>query len=132
MNRAYPPDGDFAYKSVAVYYEEADSLEYVRRDEPSIYRRIDDLLTLVLSMNTREPVGFQLKGFRHFYLEHIKDRLQNPDMKGFPELITIMEEAVRSLGDEVFAERERRCAYTKALDMAKEDEVHFAEIPVVA
>jgi len=131
MNRVHLPIGDCAYTAVAVYYEDADTVEYVRRDEPSIYRRIDDLLTLVLSMRTREPIGFQLKGFRHFYLEHIKDKVQRPD-EIFLELIVILEEAIRSLGNKVFCERERLSAYISAQEIAKEDEVRLSKLSIVA
>lgn len=131
MNRANLPTSKGAYAPVAIYYEDADALEYVRRDEPAVYRRIDDLLTLVLSMSSREPVGFQLKGFRHFYLEHIRDKVR-PDEDRFPELIVMLEEAVKRLGNEVFSERERLSAYVKAQNIAKEDKVHLSEIPNVA
>ena len=125
MNRARLPDGD-TYKPVAVYYEDSDSLEYIRRDEPAIYRRIDDLLTLILSMRTRETVGFQLKGFTHFYLHTVSEKFQLHGDDAFLELIVIMEEAVRSLGDKIFEERERGCAYLKAREMAKEDGVQLS------
>ena len=131
MNRANLPVGDNAYTSVAVYYEDADSLEYVRRDEPSVYRRIDDLLTLILSMKTREILGFKLKGFRHFYLNNIKNMVSTNDDE-FPELIVILEQAIRALGNEVFEERERLSAYTRAREIAKEDEVHISHIKFVA
>lgn len=44
------------------YYEEADMLEYVTRDGPHVFRRVDDRLELALDMDTREPVGFRLMG----------------------------------------------------------------------
>jgi hypothetical protein len=130
MNRADPPDGDFAYTSVAVYYEDSDSLEYVRRDEPSIYRRVDELLTLVLSMRTREPIGFQLKGFRHFYLQYIKDKINRDE--SFSQLIIILEEAVKRLGNKVFLEQDRLSAYVKAQDIAKEDDVQLSKTQTYA
>jgi hypothetical protein len=131
MKDAKPLSTEYAYTPVAVYYEDADNLEYVRRDVPSVYRRIDDLLTLILSMENREPVGFQLKGFKHFYLRYIKDKF-NGDDYAFMELVVVLEQAVRMLGNEVFAERERMSAYAKAQDMAKEDEVHFSKTEIVA
>ena len=131
MNRVHLPIGDCAYTAAAVYYGDADTVEYVRRDEPSVYRKIDGLLTLVLSMTTREPIGFQLKGFRHFYLQHVKDKIQRSD-DTFLELITILEEAVRGLGNEVFSEEERLSAYVSARDIAKEDEVKLSELSIVA
>jgi hypothetical protein len=131
MRDARPLSTEYAYAPVAVYYEDADNLEYVRRDVPAVYRRIDDLLTLVLSMESREPVGFQLKGFKHFYLRYIKDKF-NGDDYAFMDLVVILEQAVMMLGNEVFLERERMSAYAKAQDIAKEDEVHFARAEIVA
>ena len=131
MREAGPLSSEYAYTSVAVYYDEADSLEYIRRDEPAIYRRIDGFLTLILSMNGREPLGFQLKGFKHFYMRYIRGRL-NRDEETFLELIDILEQAVLTLGNEVFSERERLSAYAKAQDIAKEDEVQFAKTDIVA
>jgi len=131
MRDAKPLSTEYAYTPVAVYYEDADNLEYIRRDVPSVYRRIDDLLTLILSMENREPVGFQLKGFKHFYLRYIKDKF-NGDDYAFMELVVVLEQAVRMLGNEVFSERERMSAYAKAQDIAKEDEVQFSKTEIVA
>ena len=131
MREAKPLSGEYAYTSVAVYYEEADSLEYIRRDEPSVYRRIDGFLTLILSMDSREPLGFQLKGFKHFYLRHVRDKFNRNDGV-FLELIDILEQAVNNLGNEVFSEHERLSAYAKAQDIAKEDEVQFLKTEIVA
>jgi hypothetical protein len=60
------------YSPAAIYYEEADIVEYIRADVPALHRRIDEFLTLVLDLDTREPIGFALKGFRNYYLKHIK------------------------------------------------------------
>lgn len=132
MQRAYQHGSDSDYTPIAVYYDEADSLEYVRRDEPSIYRRIDGLLTLILSMSTREPVGFQLKGFRHFYVTHIISRKSTEDGDTFLKLVTILEKAVEILGNEIFSGDEIRSAYMKAQDIAKEDHVQISALPFVA
>ena len=120
-----------AYTPVAVYYADADSLEYVRRDEPAVYRRVDGLLTLILSMATREPLGFQLKGFRHFYLQHLRHGLESGD-ENFSKLIYVLEEATRLAGDRIFSETERQQAYMKARDIAEQDSVTFSEIFSVA
>src|SRR4029077_2594532 len=60
------------YTPVGVYYEDADMVEYIRKDVPCVNRRIDDLLTLALDMESREPIGFKLKGFKNFYLHYFK------------------------------------------------------------
>ena len=61
-----------AYIPRAVYYADADTVEYVRRDTPCVYRRIDGILTLALDLHTREITGFRLKGFKNFFLNHLK------------------------------------------------------------
>jgi hypothetical protein len=129
--RASQPDFVTAYIPTAVYYEAADSVEYVRRDEPCVYRRVDELLTLVLSMRTRKPLGFRLKGFRHFYLEFVKGR--PIDAKGeFPMLMPILEEATKALGNQILEQHERRIAYLQARDIAGQDQVRLSELPAVA
>lgn len=72
------------YKARAVYFEQADSLEYVRRDVPSVYRRVDRQLTLILDMDTRAPLGFKLKGFRHFFLSKLKTQFDLSDRHFLP------------------------------------------------
>jgi hypothetical protein len=57
------------YLPTAVYYADADTVEYVRRDVPCVYRRIDGILTLALDLHTREITGFRLKGFKNFFME---------------------------------------------------------------
>ena len=82
-------------------------------------------------MDDREPLGFQLKGFRHFYLEFERENAGRAN-NDFPRLVVMLEEAVRRLGDEVFAEKDRLEAYVRAQDIAKEDEVRLNELPHVA
>lgn len=119
-----------SYNPSAIYYEEADSLEYVRKDAPSVYRRIDEFLTLVLSMDDREAIGFKLKGFRNFYLRNIKNKIKN-DSNDFFELVIVIEEILSKLGDEIFTE-EKRIAYRSALDIAKNDHVEVRDFPKLA
>ena len=49
------------YVQSALYYADADTVEYVRKDGPCVHRRIDDMLTLTLDLNTRELIGFRVK-----------------------------------------------------------------------
>jgi hypothetical protein len=110
------------YVPAALYFEEADIVEYVRRDAPSVYERIDGILTLVLDLKTREPIGFALKGFKNFYLTQMEPG------EDFVRLTSVIEKAVRLIGDSVF-ERE---AYDKALDIASKDQVKLHELPRAA
>jgi hypothetical protein len=117
------------YQAVAVYYAEADIVEYVRRDIPSVHRRIDDFLTLVLDMNSRSAIGFTLKGFRNFYVRHLQSKHGAEDRE-FVLLANILEDAVHAVGDAVF--NERRQAYETARDIAESDQVALHELPQAA
>jgi len=119
-----------AYSPVAIYFEEADSLEYVRQDVPCVYRRIDELLTLILAMDTRDPMGFSLKGFRNFYLKHFE--IVSDDKKKFVSIVGFLEKALSEIGNEIFLQNERKSAYEKAMDIASEDSVTLREFPKVA
>jgi hypothetical protein len=100
------------YKPVAVYYEEADSVEYLRADVPCVYRRVDDLLTLVMDIRDRDNlVGFRLKGFKSYYLDNLAH------LGEFVSLVGILERQMSSAGHH-FVE-----AYNKARVMALEDKV---------
>src|SRR6266436_3724426 len=80
------------YIPVAVYYEDADTMEYIRHDVPCVNRRIDAFLTLALDMKSREPIGFRLKGFKNFYLRYLKDDAQAADARDrFLTLVNVIE-----------------------------------------
>lgn len=118
------------YEPIAVYYEDADSLEYVTQDAPTVYRRIDELLTLILAMDTRDPIGFQIKGFKNFYLRQLKPKHDLSDTD-FLRLIDILQEAITYVGDGLF-EKERKDAYQKAMNIAEEDHLGLRDFPAVA
>ena len=120
-----------AYTPKAVYFDESDTLEYSRLDGPTIFRRVDGYLTLVLDIDSREPVGFALKGFRHFYLTVLKPQLGLNETH-FVALIRVLEAALGAAGDSLFEEAERQKAYRQALEIAQEDEVLLEEFPEVA
>lgn len=119
------------YVPTAIYYEEADSLEYVREDVPNIYRRIDQFLTLVLSMETRAPIGFRLKGFRNFYLRYLKPKYDLQDQH-FLMLIDILQDAMSVDGEAIVQAAERSVGYRQALEIAQLDNVKVEEFPRVA
>ncbi|MFI4934328.1 MAG: hypothetical protein ACHP7N_06895 [Caulobacterales bacterium] len=106
------------YSPAAVYYPGADTLEYIRRDVPAVYRRVDATLTLIFDMDARdELIGFCLKGFRAFYLEK-----PHPE-HDFPSLVGLLERALTTAGDGVFE------AYHKAKQMALDDKVVVDDLP---
>ncbi|EJC78985.1 hypothetical protein Rleg4DRAFT_0566 [Rhizobium leguminosarum bv. trifolii WSM2297] len=118
------------YQPTAIYYEDSDSLEYLRVSSPAIYRRIDTILTLILSMEDRSLVGFKLKGFKNFYIRNLKNRFGSncPD---FIELVDVLQEVTRTLGEQVFEEKQKN-AYHSALEMAAKDRVHVRDFPKIA
>lgn len=118
------------YEPAAIYYEDSDSLEYLRVSSPAIYRRIDTMLTLVLSMEDRSLVGFKLKGFKNFYIRNLRNRL-GPKCPEFIELVDVLQEVTQTLGEQVFEENQKE-AYDSALEMAAKDKVHVRDFPRVA
>jgi hypothetical protein len=119
------------YKPVAVYYEDADEVEYIREDVPSVRRRLDAFLTLVLKMDGREAIGFKLKGFKNFYLRHLKDVPASDDRDHFLALVEVIEKAIDVLGDKAF-EEDLRAAYDQAHRIAEEDGAELHELPCAA
>lgn len=116
------------YVPKAIYYEASDSLEYVRRDDPAVYRRVDEYLTLVLDLRSRAPLGFKLKGFRHLYLTQLAPKYHLSD-KQFISLILVLEDAMGAGGNAIFEETERRSAYNDALQIAEQDNVRLEDFP---
>jgi hypothetical protein len=53
------------FKAVPHYFASGDHVSYYFRNDPCFARRIDDLLTVYLSQDTRELVGCKIKGVRH-------------------------------------------------------------------
>ena len=119
------------YLPKAIYFEDADAVEYVRVDEPLVYRRIDNFLTLIVSLESRKPVGFKIKGFRNLYLRQFKPR-SSDDSAGFLRMVTVLEKIMTELGDGIFAEAPRREAYKAATDIAMEDQVFVSDLPNAA
>ncbi|MCK0208789.1 hypothetical protein MWN33_12190 [Starkeya koreensis] len=119
-----------AYVPTAIYFEEADSVEYVRKDVPCVYRRVDDLLTLILDMDDRQLIGFKIKGFRNFYIRHRS--INHNNSKEFLSLMNVIQKAARELGDDLFKNNERGRAYEQAGAIAREDRVTLQEFPEVA
>jgi len=119
MKTQHTPDLHTPYQPLAVYLDDADSVEYVRRDVPCVYRRVDGFLTLALDMKTRELTGFRLKGFRNFFLKYLKPRHRLLD-DDFISLVSVIEEAVQVLGDKLVSDPERKGAYLQARKMAFE------------
>ena len=117
------------YRAVALYLKESDSIEYTRVDVPCIHRRIDDFLTLVLDIKSRELIGFRFKGFRHYYLNEIKTVPSRSD-KDFSAAVFILERMMTQFCDDRFQERIE--AYRMARDIALQDRVELSDLPDAA
>ena len=118
----------FEYEPCAIYYEEADLIEYVRADIPAVHRRVDGLLTLVFSMSERDRlIGFQLKGFRSIYLRNpVAQKLDT----NFMSLVGVIERVVSDIGDKLLDDQ--RIAYGEAQRIAMDDHVRLYDLPKVS
>lgn len=119
------------YEACALYFEESDILEYVRVDVPSFDRRVDESLTIVLSLQERQPIGFCLKGFKNFYLRHLQAK-HDLGEKHFLLMIDVLQDLMTVNGDAIFGAVEKSSAYRQALEIAQTDNVKVVEFPQVA
>ena len=60
--RENEPEG---FRPSPCYVPENDSMTFFFRNNESFARRIDGLLTIYLSLDTEDLVGFEIKGVRH-------------------------------------------------------------------
>ena len=125
------PDLHSVYQPVALYLDDADSVEYMRRDVACVYRRVDGFLTLALDLKTRELTGFRLKGFRNFFLTYLKPRHELLD-DDFISLVSVIEQAVQVMGDKLVRDPERQDAYRQARKMAHEGNATIEPIGAAA
>jgi hypothetical protein len=117
------------YSPTAIYYEDADFVEYVRKDVLSVNDRVDEFLTLIYSMNDRtELIGFRFNGFKNAFLRgDMKSQLGDD----FLTAVGAIERVLTRVGDQVFGRR-RKQAYNLAARMAVEDGVRLNDLPKVA
>lgn len=124
-------DMNAVYNPTAIYLEDADSIEYVREDSLSVYRRIDPTLTLIYDLENRDKlIGFRLKGFKNIYLNYLKDVVDN--FSDFIALVSVIEKAITIAGDNFFEENDRKQAYAEARKIALEDGVALKVAPTAA
>jgi hypothetical protein len=119
------------YAPTAIYYEESDSVEYLREDIMCVYCRIDEHLTLALHIENRNPIGFRLKGFKNFYIRHLRSKTKS-DGEEFLLLVTALEEALSMIGERIFQDDQIRRSYEKAVEIAETDKVKLTDLPKVA
>jgi hypothetical protein len=131
MNQHTIPDLSAEYVPAAVYLDDADSVEYVRRDVACVYRRVDGILTLVLDMKTRKLNGFRLKGFKNLFLKHLQPKYKFLD-DDFLSLVSVIESAMQIIGDKLTNDPTRKAAYHEARRMAHEERVSIEHKPIAA
>lgn len=119
------------YRPVAVYFEDADCVEFVRADAPCVYRRIDEFLTLIVDMDRRDLIGFRLKGFRNFYIRHF-DKLNTGIKPEFLSLVSILEKIIESFAQEFIDDNQRQAAYRQARDLAHAENAALRDLPKAA
>lgn len=123
-------DPQAAYARAAIYYEDADAVEYVRRDGSTYSDRVDENLTLVYAATGDELIGFRLKGFKNMYL---RDRAHHLRLGiDFYSLVGALERTVESIASDVINNPERRDAYRRAWQIALADSVALRDLPRVA
>lgn len=100
-------DLETPYVPAAIYFDEADMVEYVRHDATCFYRRVDGFLTLAYSAKTRELVGFRVKGFKNFFLKHLQPTYKLIEADFVP-LVGVIEQLLEVIGQEVTRDPPRR------------------------
>lgn len=115
-------------EAIAVYFSDADCVEYVSEDTTCIYRRVDQILTLIYDETNAIPIGFKLKGFKRI-LETMRERYQLNDSQ-FVELVQVLESICTTVGEEMFSDSHRKSAYDAAAKLAKD--VKLYDLPLAA
>jgi len=106
-------------KPTAVYFADADCVEYVAEDTICVYDRVDPFLTLIFDETKIIPVGFKLKGFRNCF-EQLKAEVGWKD-SDFIELVPVVERACSRFGERKYGDSTRRkLAYQAAAKLAKD------------
>ena len=60
--KTHPPQG---FRPIPHYFPQGDFVTYYFRNDPSFAERVDDLLTVFLTFDTKELVGCKIKGVKH-------------------------------------------------------------------
>src|SRR5687768_9604142 len=108
------------YEPVAMYYTDADTVEYLRQNSVCFYRRVDPLLTLALDMHSRQTVGFRIKGFQNLFNRYFYRRCALLKPEGLM-LVSIIERLVDVLADDVLDSV--RTGYAEAHRIALDDKI---------
>lgn len=118
-----------SFKKTAVYFESMDYIDYVRHDDITVSKRVDQYLTLILNNTSTNIVGFRLKGIKNFFLRTLQPALNLTD-DDFVSVKEIFVALVQFLGDEM-NDPDIRTAYSSAASIASEDDVQVT-LPMAA
>jgi hypothetical protein len=110
----------------AFYDATMDFLEYSKEDTVTVSERVDGVLTLLRDGQSREVIGFRLKGFRYIF-NKLKPTLQLRDEQ-FLVLIKAIEAAVTLMGDEFVGDSNRLAKYKLAHALAERDGARFSDL----
>lgn len=111
----------YKYQKAAIYHSDSDCVEYVRRDGGVYYERIDDILTLIKDIDSKETVGFKLKGFCYVLQNHFKNF--KLDDEEFSIVMGAFEVVYGVLGDILVSDPIVRAAYDEAVSIASNDNI---------
>ncbi len=107
------------FRPVPFYSEMGDFVTYYARGERCYERRIDDLLTVYLSMETKELVGCKIKGVKHL-LQTAGDFFVSV-ASGKVKLAFFL-----ALGEKIARDPEQKRLYQELACMAKDVELQLA------
>jgi hypothetical protein len=116
------------YEAVAAYYLESDCVEYVKSDSIAIYDRTDEFLTLIFDeTNSKNLIGFKLKGFKNIFEQRLKHISQLRNIQ-FVDLVSAIETIFTDVGGKIMAEYDERRekAYKAAWELASNDNVRLS------
>jgi len=108
----------------AVYFKDSDCAEYVTEDAFTIYDRIDDFLTLIYDETKIRLVGFKIKGFKHFFDNHLKPLYKLNDSQ-FVTMVSVLEARCTEIGNGIVDDDMRKRAYVAARKIAVSDRVQL-------
>ena len=108
----------------AVYFSDSDCVEYVKEDTFTVYERVDDFLTLIFDETKIDLVGFKLKGFKHFFDNHLKPLFKLNDEQ-FVTMVSVLEARCTEIGTKIVDDDRRKRAYMAARKLAAKDKVQL-------
>ena len=112
------------YTASAAFYHDSDCVEYIKVDAFVIYDRVDEFLTLIFDKTGKNLVGFKLKGFKNIFTQQLES-IYRLNEKQFLRLASAIEVICVNLGDQLFADDDRKRSYQAAAELAANDNVEL-------